>query len=232
MYLYTGAVVFNHLVRVEHIGADLAPPLDLPAATERSDIFSLRSSSSWRKSFALTIASAFSLLAPCVRSPSTCALNAGGRVHNAHGGLALVDVLPARAAGARHVISRSFSSGAQYSETFSITGKHLDQHKRGLAFCVGIKRRDAHQAVHAVLVFKRAVGFSCPLSRRKIAVAAVVVFVFVQNAHAPAALSRQTCDTSQTACAQNPRHRRRRRPPQSRVCACRGHRRCRPRPGF
>ena len=80
-----------------------------------------------------------------------------GQMREAHGGLDLVDVLPAVAAGAEGVHSQIFGLHHHVDAIVNFRD-HEDRCKRSMPPGSGIKRRNADQPVHARLSGKQSVG--------------------------------------------------------------------------
>ena len=83
--------------------------------------------------------------------------DAGGNVGDAHGRIGLVDVLAARARGAVGVDAQVLVDQLDLDVVVDL-GIDPDRCKAGLAPCIAVERRDAHEAMHARFGLQPAVG--------------------------------------------------------------------------
>ena len=130
--------------------------------------------------------------------------DAGRQVRDAHRGLGLVDVLAAGAGGAVDVDAQVGRVDLHLDRLVHL-GVDEDAGERGVAARVGVERRLAHQAVHAVLGAQVAVGVVAGdlegrvLDARHLAVGlledldAEALLVAVLEVHALAASTAQSC---------------------------------------
>jgi hypothetical protein len=135
-----GAVVLDHRVRVQDVGADLRAEVDVLRLARSRDLLALRSSSSSSSSLERS-AIAVALLADCERSFWHCTTIPGRPVGDAHRRVGLVDVL---AAGARRAVGVDLQVVVVDLDVAVLLDdrRDLDAREARLAAVRGVERRE------------------------------------------------------------------------------------------
>src|SRR6516162_725536 len=165
---HAGAQVLHHLVGLQHVGTDLVAPADVGLGGLRG----------FRLGFApleLALVEARPQHGPgggAVLVLGALGLadygDAGGDVGQAHRRFGLVDVLAAGAAGA-HGVGAHVGLVDVDDDAVVDHGIDVDAGERSVTARIGVERRDAHQAVHAVLALEPAESIvALDLHRRRL----------------------------------------------------------------
>ena len=108
--------------------------------------------------------------------------DAGGLVDQTHCRRGLVDVLAAGTRGAEHLHLDIFRADVHLNGVVQL--RHdLQRGKAGLAAGIGVKRRHAHQAVHAILALEQAVGVGALHHHGSALHAGFVTILVIQHFH-------------------------------------------------
>ena len=151
-------MVFHQRIRMEDIGADLAAPFDLlHLALDVGHLFltlALAQLDELRAQHAHTVFTVMHLVAARLRGDD----DARRKVRHTHGGAGLVDVLSARAAGVIGIHADILHIDFDFVVVVVDNRRNIQRGEARLAARVGIKRADAHQAMHALFAAQEAVG--------------------------------------------------------------------------
>ena len=155
--LVVGAVVLDHGVGHEHIAADLVAPGDL--VLHALDVLDLIHVLLLCDLIELCLQHFHGVVAVLELAALGLAVDhdAGGLVDQTDSGRSLVDVLAACTGGAVHLHLDILGADVHLNGVVQL-GHDFQRSKAGLAAGVGIKGRNTHQAVHAVLTLEQAVG--------------------------------------------------------------------------
>ena len=152
------AVVLDHLVGVQDVGADLVAPAGLDVLPlEHGDLGLALGDAALEQAGAEDL---HRRLAVLVLRALVLALGHDARreVGEAHGRVGLVDVLPAGALGAERLDAQLVVGDLADLGVVLDLGQHLDEGERRVAPLLGVERADAHEPVDAPLGTEEAVG--------------------------------------------------------------------------
>ena len=108
--------------------------------------------------------------------------DAGGLVDQTDSGRGLIDVLAAGTRGAVHLHLDILGADVHLNGVVQL-GHNLQRSKAGLAAGVGVKGRDTHQTVHAVLALKQTVGVGTLDHHRGALQTGLVAVLIIQHLH-------------------------------------------------